>query len=158
MFQVVKNQNFNITAWKKGKFFVFWKSFFEDEGLARLSKVKKVLRGERHLVRLYIPSATTCKSQSATDLLAMRTLLIVSLLSSFFLPTLAWPRWRGRCTSDQDCPASHPDCSVEGFCQCTNDRPCWDQRGGGGSPATTYPASPAPQPPSYTTLEAPSSG
>ena len=88
----------------------------------------------------------------------MRTLLIVSLLSSFFLSTMAWPKWRGRCTSDQDCPASHPDCSVEGFCTCANDQPCWDERGGGGSPATTYPASPSPHPPSYNTLEAPSQG
>merc|ERR1712088_592308 len=96
--------------------------------------------------------------QSASDLLAMRTLLIVGLLSSSFLSTLAWPRWRGRCTSDQDCPSSHPDCSAEGFCQCESDQPCWDQRGGGGSPAATYPASPSSNPPSYTALEAPSPG
>ena len=85
----------------------------------------------------------------------MRTLLTAFLLSSFPLSTLAWPRWRGRCSSNQDCPSSHPDCSAEGFCQCESDQPCWDQRGGGGSPATTYPASPSP---SYTTLEAPPPG
>ena len=143
---------------KKGKVFCLLKVIFGRRRSCQVIQGKKSLRGERHLVRLYIPSAATCNSQSATDLLAMRTLLIVSLLSSFFLSTMAWPRWRGGCTSDQDCPASHPDCSVEGFCMCANDQPCWDERGGGGSPATTYPASPSPHPPSYNTLEAPSQG
>ena len=84
----------------------------------------------------------------------MRTLLIVGLLSSSFLSTLAWPRWKGGCISNQDCPPSHPDCSEEGYCQCAEDQPCWDKRGG--APATTYPAFPPSHPPSYTTLEAPS--
>ena len=53
MFQVIKNQNYNLTAWKRESFFVFWKSFLADKGLARLSKVRvKVKRIERHLVWL----------------------------------------------------------------------------------------------------------
>ena len=81
------------------------------------------------------------------DLLGMKSSFIVFLLCSFIISTLTLPRWRLSCTSDQDCPPSHPDCSEEGNCHCAFDQPCWDQLGGG-APALSFPAPPLPHPPS----------
>ena len=80
------------------------------------------------------------------DKLRMKSFLSIFLLCSFIISTLTLPRWRLSCTSDQDCPPSHPDCSEEGHCHCAFDQPCWDQLGGG-APALSFPAPPMPHQP-----------
>ena len=89
---------------------------------------------KRHLgtLSLYIPTATTCRQQSATDQLDMTISPTVFLLCSILIsPTSLAPAPApnapaspaGGCLSDQGCPASHPVCSEWGYCQDASYKP-----------------------------------
>ena len=84
---------------------------------------------KRHLgtLSLYIPTATTCRQQSATDLLDMTisptVFLLCSILISPTSPAPAPASPAGGCLSDQGCPASHPVCSEWGYCQDASYKP-----------------------------------
>ena len=70
----------------------------------------------------------------------MRTSIAILVLFCSILPTSGRPG--GRCTSDQDCPSSHPDCSQSGICQ------SWGEgQVGGGAAAPSSPAPPSPPSP-----------
>ena len=72
----------------------------------------------------------------------MRTSIAILVLFCSILPTSGRPG--GRCTSDQDCPSSHPDCSQSGICQ------SWGQgQVGGGAVAPSSPAPPTPPSPGF---------
>ena len=79
----------------------------------------------------------------------MRTSITILLFFCSVLPTSGRPG--GRCTSDQDCPSSHPDCSQTGICQYFPGHGCcWGQgQVGGGAPAPSYPAPPSPSSPGF---------
>ena len=80
----------------------------------------------------------------------MRTSITILVLFCSILPTSGRPG--GRCTSDQDCPSSHPDCSQSGTCrtECFPDHGCWGQgQIGGGAPTRSSPAPPSPPSPGF---------
>ena len=77
----------------------------------------------------------------------MRTSITILLFFCSVLPTSGRPG--GRCTSDQDCPSSHPDCSQTGICQYFPGHGCcWGQgQVGGGAAAPSSHAPPSPPSP-----------
>ena len=80
----------------------------------------------------------------------MRTSITILLVFCSILPTSGRPG--GRCTSDQDCPSSHPDCSQSETCrtECFPDHGCWGQgQIGGGAPTRSSPAPPSPPSPGF---------
>ena len=92
------------------------------------------VKAKRHLgtLSLYNPMTTTCRQQSATDLLDMRISPTVFFLCSILIaPTSPAPAPApdapaspaGGCLSDQGCPASHPVCSKWGYCQDASYKP-----------------------------------
>ena len=79
----------------------------------------------------------------------MRTSITILVLFCSVLPTSGRPG--GRCTSDQDCPSSHPDCSQSGICQ------SWGEgQVGGGAAAPSSSAPPSPPSPRFRPSKTPS--